>query len=564
MRPILRRAWLFAACLLYLALACYQLGLPGLHYDEAKEAGLNAMQLLTGAPVTPFRDAALTIGNLKLPLMVQDYIGALNVYLALPLLAAGGIGVPNLRLLPVLTGLLALLLVERTVSEWWAFIAGAPLAPHVGVRAGRLPISRAGLIAVTLLAASPSYVFWARQGVFVTNLMLPFIFLCLWQGVRWQRTGSRAALLLAALGGGLALYAKLSAYWVILPFAALAGGWWLYCRLRRPRAAPALPRSTLALAAAALLLPLLPLIAFNLQTGGTWGSIAGNLGRSYYGIDNANVLANAPVRWGQVVQVLRGDQFWYLGAVYANNLAPWLALLALAGGLWRNWRVVLPPLLLVGAVFVASLFTVSDLFVTHYVLLQPLLAAVVALSLAACIEAAPAHSPFQSARPRAARHVLRYGAAALMAVWLALDLTASLRYHAALAASGGLADHSDASYHLAYHLQYNGMGAPLALDWGMDATVRYLTQGAVTPIEIFGYASPAAPDAQFSAQLAPFLQNPDNRYLLHSPAATVFAGRREAFLAAVQAGGRHAELEHIFTQRDGAPLYEIWRVISPP
>ena len=50
-----RRGWLLAALLLYLALACYQLGLPGLHYDEAKEAGLNAMQLLTGAPVTRVR-----------------------------------------------------------------------------------------------------------------------------------------------------------------------------------------------------------------------------------------------------------------------------------------------------------------------------------------------------------------------------------------------------------------------------------------------------------------------------------------------------------------------------
>ena len=100
----LRRAWLVAALVLYLTLACYQLGLPGLHYDEAKEAGLNAMELLTGAPVTAFRGAGIPWDGRTLPLMVQDYIGALNVYLALPLLALTGIGVPNLRLLPVLTG----------------------------------------------------------------------------------------------------------------------------------------------------------------------------------------------------------------------------------------------------------------------------------------------------------------------------------------------------------------------------------------------------------------------------------------------------------------------------
>ncbi len=82
--PARQRAGLFLAVLLFLLLAGYQLGLPGLHYDEAKEAGVNALELLTAAPVTAFRDAALPLGDLRLPLMVQDYIGALNVYLAIP------------------------------------------------------------------------------------------------------------------------------------------------------------------------------------------------------------------------------------------------------------------------------------------------------------------------------------------------------------------------------------------------------------------------------------------------------------------------------------------------
>jgi hypothetical protein len=145
-------------------------------------------------------------------------------------------------------------------------------------------------------------------------------------------------------------------------------------------------------------------------------------------------------------------------------------------------------------------------------------------------------------------------------LWLAFDLAASIRYHASLSATGGLADHSDASYHLAYHLRYNGMGAPIALDWGLDAPVRYLTAGTVTPIEIFGYESPVAPDRGFAERLAPFLANPDNRYLLHAPGATVFQGRREAFLAAVATRHGTATVEQQFAQRDGTPLVEIWRV----
>ncbi len=34
---------------------------PGLHYDEAKEAGVNAMELISGAPVTAFRGATLDL-----------------------------------------------------------------------------------------------------------------------------------------------------------------------------------------------------------------------------------------------------------------------------------------------------------------------------------------------------------------------------------------------------------------------------------------------------------------------------------------------------------------------
>jgi hypothetical protein len=322
--------------------------------------------------------------------------------------------------------------------------------------------------------------------------------------------------------------------------------------------APSLSLRTFAIAVVAFVLPLLPLLVFNWQTGGTLASISGNLGRSYYGVENANVLANLPVRSGQVLQVLRGEQFWYLGAVHANGFAPWLFALAVATGLWCSWRRMLPPLLLTIAVFAASLFTVSDLFVTHYVLLQPLLLAIAGLALA-CISVDVLPHRLRPTDGAVRTQLLRSAAAVALLLWVALDLFATVRYHQALAKTGGLADHSDASYHLAYYLQYSGIGAPVALDWGMDAPVRYLTNGAVTPIEIFGYASLATPDSAFAARLEPYLSNPHNRYLLHAADATVFKGRREAFLQIVQERGEQAVLEQQFAQRDGTPLYDIWR-----
>lgn len=562
-----RRIWLLAALALYLALTLYQLELPGLHYDEAREAGVNAMEILTGAPITAFRGVGVTLGGRTFPLMVQDYIGALNVYLALPVLALTGIGVPNLRLLPVLCGLLVLLLVERSVSEWVAWRRARP----AGAAQGRAtpdrtppdrtpPISLSGLLAVSLLAASPSFIFWSRQGIFVTNLTQVFVFLSVWQTVRWLRTGATRALVLAALAAGLSIYAKLLAIWVITPLAILAAGAWFVMWRRQEAAARRFPWRAWLAAAGAFLLPLLPLLIFNLQSGGTLAAIGGNLGQSYYGVNNLAVGANLLARLGQLVQVLRGDQFWYLGATPANQLAPWLAAGVGILGAVRAPRVVLPPLLLLGAAVLASVFTVSDLFVTHYALLQPLALAVVGVAMGAALGETEITAPERGAFAAPRLGVSQLLVAAFFLAWLATDLTNSATIHRALAQSGGLGDHADASYHLAYHLRYNGMGAPVALDWGMDATVRYLSEGTVTPVELFGYAAPDAPDAGFAARLAPFLANPDNVYLLHSPGATVFHGRAEAFFAAVAAQGRTAVLEREFTQRDGTPLYAIWKV----
>lgn len=529
--------WLAGACLLYLTLALYQLGLPGIHYDEAKEAGVNAVELLNGDPVTPFRNAALHLFGRRFPLMVQDYIGALNVYLSLPLLGVTGVGVPNLRVLSVLIGLAVLPLAAVVVSAWQAIESQNDHDAKGG------SLTWGGVMAAWLLAASPSFIFWSRQGIFVTNLMQPLCLLAIWQGTRWLVKGRRAALWWAMLAAGMALYAKLLAVWVIGPWLLLLALQWLW--QRRKGNAPALDAMTLLVALGLFVLPLMPLILFNVQTSGTLQAFLGNAGQSYYGVDNLAIWRNGGVRLAQWTQSLRGDQFWYLGGLFGNPLAPWLVGASILLGLVAAWRRMVVALALLLMAVAASCFTISDLFITHYALLQPLTVTVAALGLGL------AWQRWQGAR---------WGVIALVVVWVVLDLRATVLYHQALTRSGGLADHSDATYHLAYHLRYNGMGAPIALDWGMDAPVRFLSENSVRPIEIFGYESPQVPDDGFGTRLDSFLGNPDNVYLLHVPDQTVFAGRRELFLAEAAARGLTATLESSFTQRDGTPLYEVWRV----
>ena len=610
-RSKIRLGWLVATVGLFLFLAAYQLGLPGLHYDEAKEAGVNAMELLHGAPVTAFRDATVTVFGLDFPLMVQDYIGALNVYLALPFLAATGIGVPNLRLLPLFLAVLGLLALERSVSEWLALCArsAAPVAP----------IAPAALACLTLLAAAPSFVFWQRQGIFVTNATFPFTFACIWQALRWLRLGQGRALILSALCAGLAVYAKLLAAWIVMPFSIGCAGWYLWQRAksalhvnageRLPRPLANSPRSRqtnlhharplalLLIAALAFALPLVPFILFNLKTGGTLTSITQNFSSSYYGVNNVAIVTNAIVRWQQLLQTLRGNHLWYLGTVEQNTLAPWLALALPAAALLRpaGRRVVGPPLLLLAAAVASSLFTVSDLFITHYALLHPLAIAVTGVGLHELwrwsgsknkveMDRAPQSSAAHGTRPEAPRHrwwewlpilaardplrppfrrvsALRFVIVLLVCAGALLDLRATAAYHKALTRSGGLVDHSDASYHLAFDLRYGGMGAPIVLDWGMEAPIRFLSEGSVKPLEIFGYTSLLEPDEEFVQRIELFLDNVDNVYLLRTPGNELFRGRRAVFERIVRARNGHLQREQVYAQKDGTPLYERWRVL---
>ncbi len=605
-----RFGWLVASVGLFLFLAAYQLGLPGIHYDEAKEAGVNAMELLQRAPVTAFRDATVTVFGLNLPLMVQDYIGALNVYLAMPFLAATGIGVPNLRLLPLTLAVLGLLALERTVSEWLALSerSAVPVAP----------VAPAALACLTLLAAAPSFVFWQRQGIFVTNATFPFTFACVWLAVRWLRLGQGRALILSALCGGLAIYAKLLAAWIILPFSIMCAGWWLWqrgwkalradegesfpiplakssggkhssLRYLRPLVLPLV-------AALAFSLPLVPLILFNLKTGGTLTTVTQNLGSSYYGVNNAAIWENATVRWQQLLQTLRGDHLWYLGTVEQNMFAPWLALALPAAALSRpaGRRAVGPPLLLLAAAFAASLFTVSDLFITHYALLHPLAIAVTGAGLHELWQKAGSRGDsktnlarqsgdtggerreetklwvWERLRVLASHYLLkppfgrvsapRFILVVIVCAGVLLDLRATATYHRALTRSGGLVDHSDASYHLAFDLRYGSMGAPIVLDWGMEAPIRFLSEGSVRPIEVFGYTSLSEPDEAFIRRIEPFLKNVENVYLLRAPGNEIFQGRREVFERMVREREGRLEREQVYAQQDGAPLYERWRV----
>jgi hypothetical protein len=559
---------LLVALTLFLALCAPQLTLPGLHYDEAREAGVNAMQLVTGQPLTAFRDAFLQLGPWRLPLMVQDYIGALNVALAMPLLALGGVNVPSLRWLSVLVGAFTLVLTWRVAL--------------------RLSGATAAAIASLLLAVNPTFIFWSRQGIFVTNLTALLFVASLLTGLRWWEGRRPLDLWLTAFLWGLGIYAKLLFIWAVIAMAIAGGIAWVIDARRRggeaasrdhERAAEVKPFAgrasllrTWIIAAGCFCLPLIPLIVFNLQTGGTLASVFGSLSRSYYGVDNRAYLPNLAIRLGQLRILLRGDHLWYLGEVYANRWAPLLAagLAAVWTAVWlwrcilgpaRRWASLAPllPVALLALIVAQSAFTVSDLFITHSALLAPLIPLSVGVLAGDLLRQIGERRADEKASVRGLA-LLSMLCLAPVIVWGATDLANAVRYHRVLALSGGYGAHSDAIYRLADFLAAQGPSAPLALDWGIDAPVRYLTGGRANPIEAFGYERLDAPDPGFADRVRPFMDNPDNLYVAHAGEFTVFRGRLEALAASAAERGMNLQEVARFTERSGRPLFLVYRV----
>ena len=534
----LNKAVLALGLAVFLALTLYQIHLPGLHYDEAKEAGLPALQILRGLPVDAFRGAGIRFGEQLVPLMVVDYIGATNVVLALPFLAIGGVDVVALRLLPVVLSALTLLLVYWLARELYN--------------------TRVALIAFLLLAVNPSFIFWSRQGIFVTSTIIPISMgaaLCL---TGWYRRKSRPCLWLGMFLLGLGLYTKFIFLWFIAALAVvfvLFEGKRLVIAVRQGRMASLpypLGRAEIAGSILAFSAGILPLILYNLQTGGTFGVIGKNLTTSYYGTNNLAFLQNLETRLGQVQSVLSGSHFWYLGGIFENPLWPYAALAALLVTVVTvalvardEIRRAALPWTIWGVILLASCFTVSALWPTHYAILIPW----PPLALAVSVDLVWRHS-------RTRRWI---GWLALLVVALVgvLDVRVDIAYHQALAQSGGMGGHTSAIYDLSDALDAQGLTAPVAMDWGYAAQVEFLTEGHIHPIEIFGYEWNA--DEGFDQRLRSFIDNPDSVYIFHTPAATVFP-RKDEFNALLSEEGKVSTTEAVFNQRDGKAVFSLVRV----
>lgn len=534
----MKRAILVLALLLFGVLTLTQLDLPGLYYDEALDV-VPSMQLLLGQPVTLERGVGVWVGNTALPVMIMDYVGAVNTYLMIPFFAVLGVNVYSLRLMTVVLSAITLVLAYRVGRRFF----GEAVA----------------LLATFLLAIHPSFVFWSRMGITVTSVMTVFSLGSLLAFVRWWDRRDGRWFIAGCLLLGLGLWSKLLFLWwilallavglALLAWQAMEGG-----RGWTRRFASALlgivRRRYFWAGLVAFLVGSAPLIWYNVVAGATFGTLQKNLVTTEYGVNNLDLGRNLVTAWDTFRILLDGSYFWYQGGPFANDAYLPVFVICAAGAAFlvmtrarQHGRALFVSLAIVGLLIVQSSVTVSGHWATHLFVSYPFPQLVIALC------AVLVATRWRGSAARVAGWVV---AVALVLPVAAGDLYVDWQYQATMNDTRGVATASNSIYKLAGYLDARGIRRPIAVDWGFSKNIQILTLGRVNPEEIYGFGKQATD--VFIGEVRKYLANPDNVYLFHSAEKAVFP-RQEAFLAEAQRMGKTVTVDKVFYQQDGVLVY---------
>jgi hypothetical protein len=230
-------------------------------------------------------------------------------------------------------------------------------------------------------------------------------------------------------------------------------------------------------------------------------------------------------------------------------------------------RRALFPVLVVAVMIVSSVKTPTALWFTHLAIVTPwpILAIAAVVDMMACRSGLDRlHAGRLSfLRGQVGAQVASLGTILVIAVGLMLahdDLQVVEAYHADLTRIGGKGDHTNASYRLADYLLAAQADHVVAMDFGIQDTVQFLTAGQIVPDEIFGYQNWQDVDPAFAIRVQEELENEDTLYVFRQQPH--FLNRREVFAAIVQQENKRTVEEAVIYDWSARPIYRVVRVVS--
>lgn len=509
---IRREAWLLTAIVaVFLALACTDLALPGLQYDEVLFGGP-----AIGHRLRTFVTYSLRIGGVEVPVMLMQYIGAVKAWLYAPIFALFGTGPIAVRLPVVLLGAITIVCVFQTARHLFD--------------------ERVALLAAAFVAVDPSFICsvrcdWGPVAVMFVTKMSALALL-----TRYAATRRASLLFAASLLTGVGIFDKFNFVWHVASLCVAGVVCW-------PQALRALTPKTLAIAVTGVLLGCWPLLVYNLVTrGGTFAAVSAQpdffaaLVHKLYTLEGA-------MRGAQIPRMItRAPDPWPTTLLLqATLLSPLVAFVSRRHLAWRSWAFC--ALISLGIV-AAIVLTPGAVGPHHSLMLWPFPHLMIAATFLAFVDTARGWA----SAPRA------FGYVAALAFAIAFPVRAlavDFRWLTALRESGGRALWSDAIYGLADAVAADAEHRYYLMDWGFLTQILLLHPTATNFQDLSGPGS--------EAQIASRMRDPDARFVFHAPESAAFMVGRNAFTDALRASGTHEVILRRFEQHDGEVVMWISR-----
>jgi hypothetical protein len=508
----------------------------GIHFDASYELA-SFYRCCTPA----FRP---TLFGRAVPVMILPYLGAFKAWLYYPLLQSFEVTPVVLRLPVLLVG---------TVSVWLFFVV-------LDRTAGR----RAAIAGALLLATDASFVIATAYDfgpvVFLHCFLLAGVLLLL----NFERSGASKYLALAFFIFGLALWHKALFIWMLDGLAVAA-----VCVFPRRVAALFTPRRVV-LAAVSLCAGALPLIYFNLVTGGatlrTGEVMSGTAPISQ------KVLVLKKTMSGNVLFAWLTEETQLAGGGHPRNFREIASVKfsRLVGGVRSNWMLYafvvsccLVPWLWFTQSRRAALFVLIYLVVTW---IQMLILPNTGASIQHVLLLWPfPHFLIAIAGAQVSASLGRHGvraAASVLVVVVATNLLLINQYYSDLVTNGTTVIWTDAIYPLFNYLDSVSASRIVTTDWGYATTLCLLSDGEM-PLDDISYTllSPSVAEAGWIRAL---VEDPQNVFVDHIAPGEQFPAAREHLGSIAAQAGRTAEVIAVIKDRNQRPRFVIVRYRAGP
>lgn len=505
---------------------------PGLQNDE----------LFFSGPLY-FPDAAfynMQIGAGKIPLMVMSYTGALKTWLYAALFEFVEPNRWSVRVPVLLMGM-------ATVWLTWLWVR-------------RIAGLRAAAVATVLLATDTIFLMtntfdWGPVALQHILLMSGLVAIQI-----WLATNSWRMLALAYFLWGLGMWDKALLSWPLIGLAVASLCVFPAQTLRRLRVLP------VTIALGSFLVGALPLVWYNIQRPGETATANAKFTTAGFGdkimalrqtIDGTTLFGymvygksaprpRAPRTGTERISVWISSHF---GDHRRNWMLPaWvLSLLGLAG-LWRSaaWRPLVFLLLVCVIEWAQMAFNRGTGGASHHVILMwpfPVVFAAIAFS-------------------AASRLIPRFGMPLLAAVTIFLAAENALttnEYFAEFTVHGGAGGWTDAIYPLANSVEKDSASWIGLVDWGYLNQLRMLHEGDlplfIPPVPPAG----AQPSAAGRAELTEAIADSSRLFIEHTDDKQMFPGVNGRFRQAAADAGFLEHVERVISDRNGRPVFELFR-----